>query len=207
MEKKRKIKILTTVFLIVAVLGLTVAFAAVAQQLTINGKATASKSTFDVYFANLTSSVTRAEFTGKPPALPVAEKTTSFSYDVKMTGGIDENKNNSSKVVINFDVKNDSTVSAKLSSYTIGTPSCTAVNAEGGSVDVSNFCKQLKYTLVYKNGDSTTNVTNGLIIPAGGSKSMILTLSYDIDKPSNLPANDVKIDDLGVDMNFEQSTE
>lgn len=205
MEKKRKIKILTTVFLIVAVLGLTVAFAAVAQKLTITGEATTSKSTFDVYFANLTNSVTRAEFT-KEPALAEGNKT-SFSYNVKMTGGVDENKNNSSKVVINFDVKNDSTVSAKLSSYTIGTPSCTAVNAEGGSVDVSNFCSQLKYTLVYKNGDSTTEVAEGLIIPASGSKSMILTLSYDIDNPSNLPANDVTISNLGVDMNFEQSTE
>lgn len=205
MEKKRKIKILTIVFLIVAVLGLTVAFATLSNTLTITGRASASKSTFDVYFANLTNSLTRAEFI-TAPALTEGNKT-SFSYDVKMTGGIDENKNNSSKVVINFDVKNDSTVSAKLSNYTIGTPSCTAVNAEGGSVAVSNFCKQLKYTLVYKNGDSTTKVTNGLIIPASGSKSMILTLSYDIDNPSNLPANDVKIDGLGVDMTFEQSTE
>lgn len=206
MEKKRKIKILTIVFLIVAVLGLTVAFAAVAQQLTINGKATASKSTFDVYFANLKSSLTSAEFITAPPALTEGNET-SFSYDVKMTGGVDVNGNSTSKVVINFDVKNDSTVSAKLSKYTIGTPSCTAVNAEGGSVNASNFCKQLKYTLVYKNGDSTTKVTEGLIIPAGGSKSMILTLSYDIDNPSNLPANDVTISNLGVDMNFEQSTE
>ena len=205
MEKKRKIKILTTVFLIVAVLGLTVAFAAVAQKLTITGEATTSKSTFDVYFANLTNSVTRAEFT-KEPALAEGNKT-SFSYNVKMTGGVDVNGNSSSKVVINFDVKNDSTVSAKLSNYTIGTPSCTAVNAEGGSVDVSNFCSQLKYTLVYKNGDSTTEVAEGLIIPASGSKSMILTLSYDIDNLSNLPANDVTISNLGVDMNFEQSTE
>lgn len=204
MEKKRKIKILTTVFLIVAVLGLTVAFATLSNTLTITGKASASKSTFNVYFANLTNSLTRAEFI-TAPALTEGNNT-SFSYEVKMTGGIDENKNNSSKVVINFDVKNDSTVSAKLSNYTIGTPSCT-VNAEGGSVGVSNFCSQLKYTLVYKNGDSTTKVTNGLIIPAGGSKSMILTLSYDIDNPSNLPANDVKIDDLGVDMTFEQSAE
>lgn len=205
MEKKRKIKILTTVFLIVAVLGLTVAFAAVAQKLTITGEATASKSTFDVYFANLTNSVTSAEFI-KAPALTDGNKT-SFNYNVKMTGGVDVNGNSSSKVVINFDVKNDSTVSAKLSNYTIGTPSCTAVNAEGGSVDVSNFCSQLKYTLVYKNGDSTTEVAEGLIIPASGSKSMILTLSYDIDNLSNLPADDVTISNLGVDMNFEQSAE
>ena len=37
MEKERKIKVLSIVALIVAVLGLTVAFAALSQTLTING--------------------------------------------------------------------------------------------------------------------------------------------------------------------------
>ena len=41
MEKERKIKLLSLCVLIVAVLGLTIAFAALSQTLTINGSATA----------------------------------------------------------------------------------------------------------------------------------------------------------------------
>ena len=39
MEKERKIKILSIIALIIAVLGLTVAFAALSETLTINGTA------------------------------------------------------------------------------------------------------------------------------------------------------------------------
>ena len=43
MEKERKIKVLSIVALIVAVLGLTVAFAALSQTLTINGTSKVEK--------------------------------------------------------------------------------------------------------------------------------------------------------------------
>jgi len=53
MEKERRIKTLSLVALIVAVLGLTVAFAALSQTLTINGSASVNAATWDVHFENL----------------------------------------------------------------------------------------------------------------------------------------------------------
>ena len=47
MEKERRIKTLSLVALIVAVLGLTVAFAALSQTLTINGTASINSATWD----------------------------------------------------------------------------------------------------------------------------------------------------------------
>ena len=61
MEKKRKIKVLTTMFLVVAVLGLTVAFASLTQLLTITGTASSGKSSFDVYFENITNETINAK--------------------------------------------------------------------------------------------------------------------------------------------------
>ena len=49
MEKQRKIKIISVAALIVAVLGLTVAFAALSQTLTINGAANVNTATWDVH--------------------------------------------------------------------------------------------------------------------------------------------------------------
>ena len=54
MEKERRIKVLSLVALIVAVLGLTVAFAALSQTLTINGTASINSASWDVHFENLT---------------------------------------------------------------------------------------------------------------------------------------------------------
>ena len=53
MEKERKIRVLSLVALVVAVLGLTVAFAALSQTLTINGTASVDAATWDVHIENL----------------------------------------------------------------------------------------------------------------------------------------------------------
>ena len=53
MEKERKVKTLSLVALIVAVLGLTVAFAALSQTLTINGTASVDAATWDVHITDL----------------------------------------------------------------------------------------------------------------------------------------------------------
>ena len=52
MEKERKIKVLSVAALLVAVLGLTVAFAALSQTLTINGSATVNTASWDIHFKN-----------------------------------------------------------------------------------------------------------------------------------------------------------
>lgn len=53
MEKERKIKTLSLVALIVAVLGLTVAFAALSQTLTINGSASVDAADWDVHIESM----------------------------------------------------------------------------------------------------------------------------------------------------------
>ena len=193
MEKKRKIKILTTVFLIVAVLGLTVAFAAFSQILTIGGEATASKSTFDVYFFNAQSETTNASFTEAPA---ITDKTT-IGFKVTMS-------DTTSSATVKFDVINKSTFAVNLSELIKGTPTCTPKNDT--NINVDNFCNALTYTLVYDNNGSDELVEQGgLTIPAGESKHMTLKLSYNITEASNLPADDVIISNLDVKMTFMQS--
>ena len=53
MEKTRKIKIISLCALLVAVLGLTVAFASLSQTLTINGSAAVNTASWDIHFDNI----------------------------------------------------------------------------------------------------------------------------------------------------------
>ena len=55
MEKERRIKTLAIVVLVIAVLGLTVVFAAMSKNLNINGIAGTDIASWDVHFANLSS--------------------------------------------------------------------------------------------------------------------------------------------------------
>ena len=69
-EKERRIKVLSLVALIVAVLGLTVAFASLSQMLTINGTATVDAASWDVHFENLTGpDITGSASTSGTPVL------------------------------------------------------------------------------------------------------------------------------------------
>ncbi len=105
MEKERKIKTLSLVAMIVAVLGLTVAFAALSQTLTINGTASVNAAEWDVHFENLSApKLTGAAEVINEPTL------TSDSFDglnVKLTKPGDG-------VTYTFDMVNKGTVAAKI---------------------------------------------------------------------------------------------
>ena len=57
MEKERKVKKLALVAVIVAVLGMTIAFAALSQTLTINGTANMEEATWDIEFGNISDPI------------------------------------------------------------------------------------------------------------------------------------------------------
>ena len=53
MEKERRVKKYTLVSLIIAIIGLTVAFAALSQELNISGSGKVDPALWDIYFDNL----------------------------------------------------------------------------------------------------------------------------------------------------------
>ncbi len=107
MEKERRIKVLSLVALIVAVLGLTIAFAALSQTLTINGRASMGSSQWDVHFENLSN----ANITGDA---------TEVSKPQITDGGITVNNMNVSlvkpkdKVEYTVEIVNDGSITAKV---------------------------------------------------------------------------------------------
>lgn len=110
MEKTRKVKIISLCALLVAVLGLTVAFAALSQTLTINGSAAVNTASWDIHFENLTLS----EKTG----------TAEVSGTPQLTGtvisGINVSLNKpGDKIVYEFDLVNNGSIEAKLTNINV----------------------------------------------------------------------------------------
>lgn len=109
MERNRKIKTLSLVALIVAVLGLGVAFAALSSKLTINGSAKAQAGSWNIHFTKTldmpTQTTGNASFTE-----PTLSDTSILGFKATVTKPGDS-------VTYYFDIVNSGTVDALVDSY------------------------------------------------------------------------------------------
>ena len=111
MEKGRRIKVLSLCALIVAVLGLTVAFASLSQTLTIKGSADVSATSWNVHFdKNVETRIqNNAKFITEPS---VADNELKADFKVELTKPGDG-------VYLGFKIVNDGSIMAKLSEHII----------------------------------------------------------------------------------------
>ena len=175
MEKQRKIKSMTVIALIVAVLGLTVAFAALSTTLTINGTANVNTATWDIHFANLTGPDTTG--TGASSSEPILDSTTIDNVNMSVTKPGDS-------VTYYFDIVNNGTIDAVLdtdlrsSLFYEGYSKCIGVTSDNDS----NGCIN-KY-----------DFDNDSIISSGDLSIMASDLDYaiyDVDTDDMLAKGDV----------------
>lgn len=172
MEKERGAKIIAIVALLIAVVGLTVGYAAYSSTLTINGNANVDPASWKVNFdyKNETTSLTgttKGHATEK--TAPTLEDTTISGFDVTLKAPGDS-------VTYNFIIKNSGTLNAKLANFTMGTLTCTP--NEGSSISPENatkLCGELKYTLTYAGGST---ITTGEILNPNNSKELELKLEW-----------------------------
>lgn len=174
----------------------TIVFAGFTRQLDIQGKATVKASSWSIKFTNLQSVVKTGTATEVTAPTINNDDTTISEYDVTLTTPGDS-------VTYNFDVVNEGTFDAKISSITIPTPTCTGkgTNAE---TDKTNVCNKLTYTLTYADDGSEIAVDDTL--NSGETKSLKLTLTYSADTTaSQLPTDDVTVNNLAIAIVYSQA--
>ncbi len=196
MEDKRfkTIVILGLIAIFVTVTGLTVAFASYSQDLKINGTAKVNMSKWEVKFANLsTPTTTGGVVVNTAPTLQL-DDTYIGDYSVDFT------KPNSS-ISYTFDIVNNGTFDAILSTLTIPTPTCTGTG-DNAEIDAKNVCDKLTYTLTDTEDESPFTVNQG--ISPGEKTTVRLTLSYGDVTAENLPKDDVTISNLQIVATYTQ---
>lgn len=186
-----KIAIAVVAFLLVG----TIAYASFTQQLDIQGKATVNKSSWSIKFTNLQPVIKTGTATEVTAPTINTNDTKISEYDVTLTTPGDS-------VTYNFDVKNEGTFNAKISSITIPTPTCTGTGTNA-TTDETNVCDNLTYTLTYADG-SPIAVDDTL--DAGETKSLKLNLLYSSSiSAAQLPSNDVAVSNLAISIIYAQS--
>ena len=198
MEKTRKIKIISLCALLVAVLGLTVAFASLSQTLTINGSAAVDAASWDIHFEKTSGKETEvkgaATFTE-----PTLSGTTIENFSATLTKPGDS-------VTYYFDIVNNGTVDAVVSSYDfpLAIRECLKNNNaysycmnfdsnDDGVVDGSDYAM---YLTMFTSGLRYADTDNGIgakdVIKAGETKHMKLFFEYK-DTATELPKNNLTL--------------
>lgn len=167
MEKDRGFRVLAIVAICIALVGLTIGYAALQTTLTINTKATVKAATWNVKFQNLGTPT----LTGEAAVVTAATLTdTVVTIDVSL-------KKPSDQVVYTFDVTNAGTIDAKLSAA----PTLTGVTEAAA--------KHVNYTLTYSDG---TAIAANDDLTAGQTRGLKLTVLYD-PTATELAATDTEL--------------
>lgn len=206
MEKDRGTRTLAVIALLVAVVGMTIGFAAFSTTLTIEGTGTVKASKFSVIFENLMPAVatgTAKEASGGTPTIQPGS-TVIRNYNVELTTPGDS-------ISYTFDIANRGTYDATITGITMAGRDSETLTVTGtgdtATADEDKVKPKLEYTLKYAEGDNAgQDVAVNDELAAGASVKVTLTLRYaTFNDQSLLPANNVTIGNLGISIVYGQS--
>ena len=191
MKKDRSPRILAIAALIIAIIGLSVGFAAMSTTLQINGTAEMNPATWDIRFENLSAPT----ITGGATVLtaPTLSNTQIGTFGISLTKPGDS-------VTYTFDIRNAGTINADLGSITPLAPTCVGTGASAAA-DATLVCNNISYTLTYTAGGAAVSATDTL--DAGQSRNVTLRLTY-LSTATQLPNALVNINNLGITLVYVQ---
>ena len=175
--------------LAVGLIGLTVAYALLTQQLKIESTATVKAGTWDIHFENLSSSLTGKAALADTNQLAISSNSTTISGSVGVLSVPGDS------IVYTFDIVNKGNIPAILSAAPV-------ISTSTDTVSATNICtNDLVYTLTYADG---SQINNGDTLAAGETKKAKLTLSLK-NEMSYVPSADVAISNIAATLNYSQN--
>lgn len=182
MERERRIKTLSLVALIIAIVGLTIAFAALSTTLRINGAATLDAAKWGIKFENLSDGETTGDASINDTAIIEDDLVTINKINVSLSTPGDT-------VTYKVDLVNEGTINAEI--YSIETPSLTEEQE-----------RYINFEVKYEDG---TEVRQGDILNKDTRKKLTIKIEFDKDiTESDLPSEPQEIN-LSYKLNFVQT--
>ena len=182
----REMRIITVAALCVAVICLSVAYAALSQTLKVSGNAKMNGADWNVHFANVKVAATGvATYT-----MPTVSSTQLKDFGVVLSKPGDS-------VTFSFDIVNDGNLDAVLSSLSKSNPECNSLTSERDSEIV---CNNITYTLKYQDDSA---VEEGDQLLKNTYRTAKLKVAY-ADDATEVPSSTVNIDNLDLTLIFNQ---
>ena len=192
-KNNRTFKIITVIALCVAVLCLSVAYAALSQQLTIRGTASVQAANWDIHFANYKTSTTGA----------AQIQHTSREDTTAITGLTITLTKPGDSATLEFDIVNDGDINAVLKTLTETGLTCngSAADETTKESDEKIVCEDVTYEFKYVDGDTPVKIDDTL--DSGTSKRAYLKLTYKQDA-DDLPTDAVNITGINKTLVYNQ---
>lgn len=185
MSNKKRIKVLVVVVLLMAVVGLTIAFASLSTSLNIKGSAYLNAAKWGIKFENLSD----PEIEGTATTVGTAKIEETKSAGIT---GINVGLSTpGDKVTYTVDLVNEGTINAKIDNI-----EKTVLTEE-----------QQKYLIFKVTDESNNEISDGKILSSGETKKLTITIEYirDINE-EDLPT-ETKTISLSYKLNFIQTDE
>lgn len=191
-DNKKTLYILVAFALILSIVGISIGFAAMSQNLTISGTAEVVPATWKIKFANLSSPTVAgdAEVTTPPT---IQGDTHIGNFAVKLTAPGDS-------VTYTFDVVNEGTIDAKVTDLVKATPTFTASGTNNAANDTTVVQNNLVYDLTYSDG---TAITDDDALNAHDSVTLKLVVGYDTNA-TVLPKDKVSVTGMDITLTYGQ---
>ena len=205
MKKNKKfLQVFSVVALVVAVLGISVGFAAMSEQLSVTGQVKVQPAKWDIKFTNAVfsnnntyASQTTTEAVGNNPATPTMPDTTFSNYEIVLTRPGDIG-------TYTVTVENQGDIDAEVSSVVLGgnlTYTGQALDATQKATDEQIVQNNVTYTITWSNGDA---IVQGDKLVSNASRDLVITAEY-ASEATELPSAPVVITGRDLTLTFVQS--
>lgn len=172
MNKKIVIIIVVLVFSLIGI---------IIGRLSISDIKIQNKNDWNVYFANLQTSIINGE--AFVPVLPEIESTSIKAYDVLISKPGDF-------ATYTFDVINDGDIDAKLENFTKIEPKCISLALPENFDDEKIVCNNLEYSITYTKNGNEVKLSD--ILKAKSKENLTLKIGYK-ESSLEIPKDDVQI--------------
>ena len=189
-EKTRNIILIV---LAVCLIGITVAYATLSQNLNISGVANVDKTSWDIHFTNVLTPKVEGQATGGKAVLNSGSTVLTISEGTVSAPG--------DKITYIFDVVNEGDLPAEVETTLTQMEDC---KAEDDS-DVSIFCNKIGLDLVY--ADTKEKVQKSDRLLSKETKTLNLIITYDKDKLlTTLPTSPITLSNITSTINYTMLT-
>ena len=193
MYRNERTRNIILMVLAVCLIGITVAYATLSQNLNISGVANVDKTSWNIHFTNVLKPKVEGQATGGKAVLNSGSTVLTISEGTLSAPG--------DKITYTFDVINEGDLPAEVETTLTQMESC---KAENGS-DVSIFCNKIGLDLVY--ADTNTKVQKSDRLLSGETKILNLIITYDKDKLlTTLPTSPIVLSNITSTINYTMLT-
>ena len=193
MYRNERTRNIILIVLAVCLIGITVAYATLSQNLNISGVANVNKTSWNIHFTNVLTPKVEGQATGGKATLNSGSTILTISEGTLSAPG--------DKIIYTFDVINEGDLPAEVETTLTTMKSCAS---EDGS-DVSIFCNKIGLDLVY--ADTKEKVQKSDRLLSGETKTLNLIITYDKDKLlTTLPTSPITLSNITSTINYTMLT-